>query len=357
MLDSIGAKDVGFGDDVPYNEDAWERVARGERPEGDDLAEGFFHLARVEEMKAGPRDEHGRFRGEWSCLDPFDPPLERLRRRLGVAADAEARFTVALTHDVDMPWRWTRIGLRGAAARLKENVRHARLGPTVREATGLATAPVHLARGTDPNWRFEQIVADERRRGASGSTFYVIASHHDPHDGAAPEEYSRLRPRLVETLLDAGAEVGLHGSYAAADDPVRLAAEKQKLDRVRIDPAFRLTTGAISEEISRADLVQYGFADDRARGISSAEEEHVIRTISHDAPLRCAAGRGSGSRSDCGLRCAAGTLFLMCHACRVLARAIAIGDALARCQERFPCDASRIHFSLGVVNGSSALFE
>jgi hypothetical protein len=231
VLDSIGATDVGFGDDLPYNAEAWERVDRGEQPVGDDLAEGFFHLARVEERNQGPRDEHGRFRAEWSCLDPLDPPLERLRRRLGgvVAADGP-RFTIALTHDVDTPWRWTRIGLRGAAARLKENVLHARLGPAVREAMGLATAPVHLARGSDPNWRFEQIVAEERRRGATGSTFYVIASHHDPHDGAAPNEYSRLRPRLVETLLDAGAEVGLHGSYAAADDPVRLAAEKQKLE-------------------------------------------------------------------------------------------------------------------------------
>src|SRR6267142_166678 len=116
----------------------------------------------------------------------------------------------------------------------------------------------------------------------------------------------------------------------------------QKLDRVRIDPAFRLAAGAISEEMSRADLVQYGFADDRARGISSAEEEHVIGTIGHGAPLRCAAGGGGGSRSDSGLRCAAGTLLLMRHACRVLSRAIAIGDAFARCQERLPCDAGRI---------------
>jgi hypothetical protein len=230
VLDSIGATELGFGDDLPYDAAAWEQIDRGERPVGDELADGFFHLARVEERN-GPRDEHGRFRAEWSCLDPLDPPLERLRRKLGVATrDDRPRFTIALTHDVDTPWRWTRIGLRGAAARLKQNVRHARLGPVVRETTGLATVPLHRLRGTDPNWRFEQILAEERRRGATGSSFYVIASHHDPHDGAAAEAYSRLRPRLVETLLEAGGEVGLHGSYTAADDPVRLAAEKQKLE-------------------------------------------------------------------------------------------------------------------------------
>ena len=230
VLDSIGATELGFGDDLPYDAAAWEQIDRGERPVGDELADGFFHLARVEERN-GPRDEHGRFRAEWSCLDPLDPPLERLRRKLGVATrDDRPRFTIALTHDVDTPWRWTRIGLRGAAARLKQNVRHARLGPAVRETTGLATVPLHRLRGTDPNWRFEQILAEERRRGATGSSFYVIASHHDPHDGAAAEAYDRLRPRLVETLLEAGGEVGLHGSYTAADDPARLAAEKHKLE-------------------------------------------------------------------------------------------------------------------------------
>ncbi len=227
VLDSIGATDLGFGDDVPYNAAAWDRVDRGEWPEGDDLAEAFFHLARVEELDFPP-DEHDRFSSEWSYLEPLDPPLERLRKKLGV--QTPKRFVVALTHDVDSPWRWTPIGMRGAAARLKRHALRARLGPALREATGLAAVPLHRRRGTDPNWRFEEIVAEERRRGAKGSTFFVLAGHHDEHDGADPETYERLRPRLVETLLNAGAEVGLHGSYTAADDASRLAEEKAALE-------------------------------------------------------------------------------------------------------------------------------
>jgi peptidoglycan/xylan/chitin deacetylase (PgdA/CDA1 family) len=222
VLDSIGATEVGFGDDVPYDAGAWEQVERGELPAGDDLAAGFFHLARVEE-RDGPRDEHGRFRAEWSQLDPLDPPLERLRRRLGLRNDG---FAVALTHDVDTPWRWTPIGLRGSAARLKRSVLQARAGPALREATALAAAPVHRVRGTDPNWRFREILDRER----AGSTFFVLAGHNDPHDGAAPQRYDELRPRLVEAIRDAGGEVGLHGSYTAADDPQRLAEERAKLE-------------------------------------------------------------------------------------------------------------------------------
>ena len=113
---------------------------------------------------------------------------------------------------------------------LKRNTLQARLAPALREATALAAAPVHRARGTDPNWRFRQIVEEERRRGADGSTFFVLAGHHDPHDGPTPDTYDELRPRLVATIKNAGAEVGLHGSYTAADDPARLAAEREELE-------------------------------------------------------------------------------------------------------------------------------
>ncbi len=223
VLDTLGATDLRFGDDLPYAAEAWGSVERGERPEGDELADAFFHLARVEE-RGGVRDERDRFPASASCLDPLDPPLERLRRELGLEPPryGDARFAVALTHDVDVPWRWTRIGIRGAAARLRHGALH--------ETGALARVPLHKLRRTDPNWRFAEIAAEERAHGARGSTFYVMAGHGHRADGAAPESYERLRPKLVETLLESGSEVGLHGSYLAAEDFGRLAAEKEKLD-------------------------------------------------------------------------------------------------------------------------------
>jgi hypothetical protein len=228
VLDSIGATELGFGDDVPYDEEAWDAVERLECPEADELAEAFFHLARLEEVR-GDRDVHGRYRAAWSWLDPLDPPLERLRARLRVEPQRwdGARFAVALTHDVDTPWRWTPIGIRGAAARLKADVLHARLGDAVREAKGLVRVPVYRRRGTDPNWRFREIISESKRHGATGMTFYVLAGHRDPHDGSAPEVYDELRPRLIEEL--SGAEIGLHASYTAADDPGQIERELRVL--------------------------------------------------------------------------------------------------------------------------------
>ena len=78
VLETLGAP----GAEVELRLEAWEQVERGERPQGDEIAEAFFHLARVEE-RDGPRDQHGRFPVAASCLDPLDPPLERLRARLG----------------------------------------------------------------------------------------------------------------------------------------------------------------------------------------------------------------------------------------------------------------------------------
>jgi hypothetical protein len=229
VLQTIGARGVALGDDLPYDAAAWEQVSRRERPDGDELAQAFFHLARVEELE-GPKDEHGRFLAASSCLDPLDPPLERLRRRLGLDPPQwrGARFAVALTHDVDVPWRWTRRAMRGTAARLKSHALARRRAAAVREARALAGLPLHKLRGTDPNWRFEALLEAEGEREAA-STFFLLAGHGDPHDGPAPETYARLRPRLVETILGGGGEVGLHGSYRAARDPALLADETQVL--------------------------------------------------------------------------------------------------------------------------------
>jgi hypothetical protein len=229
VLETLGAGHLRLGGDVPYRPEAWERVDRGELPQGDDLAAAFFHLARVEERGA-PRDPHGRFFAASSSLDPLDPPLERLRRELGLPTPryGDASFAVALTHDVDVPWRWTPIGIRGAAARLKGHALAGRAGPAFHEANGLARVPVHKLRGTDPNWRFAEIVAEERAHG-SRSTFFVMAGHGHRADGAAPESYDRLRPKLVETIAEAGGEVGLHGSYLAAENLDTLARERALL--------------------------------------------------------------------------------------------------------------------------------
>jgi hypothetical protein len=203
-----------------------------------DLAAAAALLAREEEIGA-PVDEHGRFLASASALGPHEAPLDDLVLALRAAATAAgvppaaaypggARFAVALTHDIDTPWRWSRRGVRGAASRLKGAL-GARDGAAARiEAAGLALAPVHRLRGSDPNWSHRRFAALERRHDFR-STCFVLAAHRDPHDGAAPEVYAARRARLVAELDRLGLEVGLHASYTCLADEGLLAGERAEL--------------------------------------------------------------------------------------------------------------------------------
>ena len=225
------------------------RVAAGAPPLPFDLAwdipAAAGLLARREEL-GGPVDEHGRFPASASSLAAGATPLDDLVAALRLAAAAEgaapapdypggARFAVALTHDIDTPWRWSSRGLLGAAARLKGALAQ-RDAPAARaEAAGLALAPLHRLRGSDPNWSHSRFAASERERGYR-STCFVLAAHRDPHDGASPGAYAGRRRRLVRELDELGLEVALHASYTCQADERLLAGERAELARLLNGP-------------------------------------------------------------------------------------------------------------------------
>jgi peptidoglycan/xylan/chitin deacetylase (PgdA/CDA1 family) len=206
-----------------------------------DLAAAAATLARAEELD-GPFDEHGRFPAAASALPAGSAPLDDLVLALREAAAAAgaapatdypggARFAVALTHDIDTPWRWSGRGLLGAAARLKGALGRGDADAARLEATGLALAPLHVLRGSDPNWSHPRFAALEREHGYR-STCFVLAAHRDPHDGAAPEAYAARRARLVRELDELGLEVALHASYSCLASERLLALERAELARL-----------------------------------------------------------------------------------------------------------------------------
>jgi hypothetical protein len=203
-----------------------------------DLRTAAATLARTEEL-GGAADEHGRFPASASALQAGAAPLDDLVLALREAASAAgatpapdypggARFAVALTHDIDTPWRWSARGVLGAVARLKRALVTRDAEAARVEAAGLALAPLHRLRGSDPNWSHRRFAAAERRHGYR-STCFVLAAHRDPHDGAAPEAYAARRPRLVRELDRLGLEVGLHASYTCLADERLLASERAEL--------------------------------------------------------------------------------------------------------------------------------
>lgn len=130
----------------------------------------------------------------------------------GEAGAAGPGFAVALTHDVDNLWRWTRRGFAASGYRSLRGLRRLDLRPLAREAADVAHwLTHHLPRRTDPYWTFPQMLAGEDARGVD-STFFVIARHTHRRDGNQPDVYRRRIPEVLSLLRRAGREVALHGN-------------------------------------------------------------------------------------------------------------------------------------------------
>ena len=110
---------------------------------------------------------------------------------------ARGRFAIALTHDLDNLWRWTRRGFAAAGYRTARAARHLQGRAVLRElGDGADWLFRHLPRRTDPFWTFPQILDGEDVRGVS-STFFVIARHTHKQDGNQPETYRRRIPEAL----------------------------------------------------------------------------------------------------------------------------------------------------------------
>jgi hypothetical protein len=132
-------------------------------------------------------------------------------------------FALGLTHDVDRPYKTYQC-----------------LPEAVRERDPTRLAP--LVTDANPYWQFETVMGIERELGVRSSFYFLSTPHireHRPRAWLSPARWldhlSRYDVRapdlreVVERLEAGGWEVGLHGSVAAADDPDRLRAERDRL--------------------------------------------------------------------------------------------------------------------------------
>jgi hypothetical protein len=284
------AEAVGYGGagGLEVSERAWELFAAGgavtPTPAGDGMldfgdgardlvASAFWHLSRYEE-RGGARDEHGRFPARAALADPERPAVDSLLRgfRAHVGDHGATPFTVALTHDVDIPWRWSRPqALRGAAARARAAARERRTRDLAAEAAGLAAAPIRRLSRTDPNWSYERIAAIERAHGGR-STYFVMAGHGHAADGPDPAAYNRLRPAIVAQVAAQGDEVGLHPSYLTSQRPQLLADERERLEALtgaRV-PGVRFHYLRHDTHATLPELEGLGFAYDSSQGYGDA---------------------------------------------------------------------------------------
>jgi hypothetical protein len=218
------------------------------------VASAFVLLACWDERTTGERDKYGRLAYAASIfaanpeLRIEDPAVDRYAELLrgalaprlaelgleplppaGSVWGARGRFAIALTHDLDNLWRWTRRGFAAAGYRTARAARHLQGRAVLRElGDGADWLVRHLPRRTDPFWTFPQIIAGEDVRSVS-STFYVIARHTHEQDGNQPDTYAKRIPQAIQLVTDAGREVGLHGNDADRLSPDELAEDRHSL--------------------------------------------------------------------------------------------------------------------------------
>lgn len=208
----------------------------------DVFGSAFFMLARYEEVARPARGRHGRFPASAS-LAGREGFLERpivneyvevlwwaLRRLWPRLKRPQRQYEVHLSHDVDEPlsvaFRPARGVLRHAASDL------VRRGD-VRTAARRLRALVQTRRGHldgDPANTFDYIMTQSERRGLT-SAFYVIADRTTEEDGAYSIHHPWIR-KLLRRIHAREHEIGLHGSYAAYDNPAQLGREFGILRRV-----------------------------------------------------------------------------------------------------------------------------
>lgn len=189
-------------------------------------------LFRQEEIEHRElRDEHGRFIGRMSSRYADGTLCIPLVDEQEASMVSPGFNHVYLTHDIDAPFAWWTF--RGALGGMLR---------TVATSPNIMFNPMlsyfGFAHGLDPYDSFDWIVEqDGRVVSALGESlvtpaYFVMANEKSgPHDGN-PYLKSRAVKNLLKKLMASGAEIGLHASYQAGENPRLIAGEKQRLEHV-----------------------------------------------------------------------------------------------------------------------------
>lgn len=167
----------------------------------------FREVSLEREIESGRTDRHGRFPEEAADWDLSDPWVSRLARQLAEAAgsDRPRGFTVVVSHDID--WVTT---LEPASLVKSARSTFLRAGPPW----------IGLRRSLDPallQRNFERLLRLEQGRGVQPLVFMLsgpwglgrFSTRYDCRWGSAR--------RMIACATQAGAAVGLHGSYRARE--------------------------------------------------------------------------------------------------------------------------------------------
>lgn len=291
LSDSDTAADIGYGctgrvHTYTHHQSDW--CFGRTPPEIDQIARAFWWLARQEEQLADSAadqdafDDHRRFRydashlaqlskgDEFAVIAPVDDIAADLGRHLGLAyrswSRKHANFAIVLTHDIDIPRRWDRIGIRRGLGDVKRQIRRLDLTMALGTIISLLAIPIWWLRRGDPYTNARRIGKLEAKY-HTRSTSFVIADHQHPADGSS-STYRSAIGRYSRDVIATGGELGLHGSYTASTEQA-LRAEYAQLPQITgqdIHPHHRFHYLRHDPLVAWPQLDRAGLATDASLG-------------------------------------------------------------------------------------------
>jgi hypothetical protein len=237
------------------------------------------------EQRATARDRHGRVPASENSLVSAgrsrDPVVSLLAVELRRAAIAVAgrrpirllspwphghRWAAVITHDLDVVEWWGLFPL----------LRMAELGRKgAWRLSGRVARAAQRSIGRDPVSRGIHWLLQLEGHHAIAATWFVICAEPTLRSRVAGD--STYRPdspgtsRLLEAIIHAGHEVGLHGSFATGQDATTMAAQRRTLDRLTGRPILgvrqhflRMRPGPTQRTMAAAGLeydATWGFSD------------------------------------------------------------------------------------------------
>jgi peptidoglycan/xylan/chitin deacetylase (PgdA/CDA1 family) len=210
----------------------------------DVIASTFFMATRYEEIvQSTQRDRHGRFPATaslafragfldrpivheyaelvWGWIVRLAPGFEEARR------GRRGTITACVSHDVDALKRYSYPPVPSIARALRSG-----RGPQARR---IARDYLQVLAGRRSNRHdtFDHLLEVEQRHGLT-PTFYFMAGRYGI-GGPRRQDYRLVDSgvkNLIQRLTAQGAEIGLHASYDAFEDPSLLQKEKEALEKV-----------------------------------------------------------------------------------------------------------------------------
>lgn len=243
------------------------------------IASAFFMVTRYEEyIRRECRDMHGRMIGRVSYLcqngllqepvvESYGVLLRKLLGQIGIKAaePVPGIRKIYMTHDIDRPW-----SIKRNAAALAESI--------IRDTAGILlnrNRTFHLkhlkclsGRIKDPvdtfDWFIKMDSTIKQTAGADfESIYFLMTCKKSKYDFGYFTECKRTR-KLIQKLESSGAAIGIHLSYKAGENPVKIKKECQKFRRF-MKKAPRLSRNHFlmsREPEDMENLIENGITDD-----------------------------------------------------------------------------------------------